>query len=164
MSTSALNLRDRHSNTPRLARSSAGMRQPILRRIRSGLLRSPNRRLRELSPGALRAVLLLVFFGVTFASASWTAESQGVPSDLRKTAVDLPRVPRQEIFVPELRLQRHGILPGQGIGGRKSWLLDLNQRDEAVRGRAHAQRDCEQRLRHPTLSSCSESRKAGSRT
>lgn len=163
MSTPAMGLRDEHPNSPRLAHHARAQHYIVWRAL-TRWLRSLDRRFRELSPDGLPAVLLFAIFALTFANPGWSAERQVLRADTLKITVDLPRLPRQGVVVPEAGLERPVILPDQGIGDRKRWLLDLNQRDEEARSRARAQRDCEQWIRHATAGSCSESWKTGTRT
>jgi len=48
-------------------------------------------------------------------------------------AIDLPQLLLQNIVLPEVRLERPVIFFEQGTGGRKNWLLDINQQDEGAR-------------------------------
>jgi AsmA protein len=56
-----------------------------------------------------------------------------VTADAVEVALDLPALLRQNIVFPELRLRRPVIFLEQGSGGRKNWLLDLEQQDEDAR-------------------------------
>lgn len=70
---------------------------------------------------------------VTFANPPWAQERQMVTADAVELTLDLPQLLHQNIVFPELRLERPVIFLEQGRDGRKSWLLDLNQQDEAAR-------------------------------
>ncbi|MEK6244005.1 MAG: AsmA family protein [Pseudomonadota bacterium] len=70
---------------------------------------------------------------VTFANPGWAREKQMVAADAVEIAIDLPQLLRQKIVLPEVRLERPVIFLEQGSDGRKNWLLDLNQQDEAAR-------------------------------
>ena len=45
----------------------------------------------------------------------------------------LPQLLRQNIVLPEVRLERPVVFLEQGSGSRKNWLLDVNQQDEQAR-------------------------------
>ena len=70
---------------------------------------------------------------VTFANPAWAKEKQMVAADAVEIAIDLPQLLRQNIVLPEVRLERPVVFLEQGSGGRKKWLLDLNQQDEQAR-------------------------------
>ena len=70
---------------------------------------------------------------VTFANPPWASEPQMVSTGAVEIAIDLPQLLRQHIVLPEVRLERPVIFLEQGAGGRKNWLLDLNQLDEGAR-------------------------------
>jgi len=70
---------------------------------------------------------------VTFANPSWAREKHMVAADAVEIAIDLPQLLRRNIVVPEVRLERPVVFLEQGSGGRKNWLLDLNQQDEGAR-------------------------------
>lgn len=70
---------------------------------------------------------------VTFANPPWAGEKHMVTADEVEIAIDLPQLLRQNIVFPELRLRRPIIFLEQGSGGRKNWLLDLEQQDEEAR-------------------------------
>jgi AsmA protein len=70
---------------------------------------------------------------VTFANPAWAKEKQMVAADAVEIAIDLPQLLRRKIVLPEVRLERPVVFLEQGSGGRKNWLLDLNQQDEQAR-------------------------------
>ena len=72
---------------------------------------------------------------VTFANPAWAREKQMVTSDSVDISIDLPQLLRQNIVIPEVRLERPVVFLEQASGGRKNWLLDLNQQDEDARVR-----------------------------
>lgn len=70
---------------------------------------------------------------VTFANPPWAKEKQMVAVDAVEVAIDLPQLLLRNIVLPEVRLERPVVFLEQGSGGRKNWLLDLNQQDEQAR-------------------------------
>ena len=70
---------------------------------------------------------------VTFANPDWALQRQMVTADLVDVAIDLPQLLRRKIALPDVRLVRAVIFLEQGGAGRKNWLLDLDQSDEAAR-------------------------------
>jgi len=70
---------------------------------------------------------------VTFANPGWAREKQMVTADALDIAIDLPQLLQLNIVFPEVRLERGVIYLEQGSEGRKNWLLDVNQQDEAAR-------------------------------
>ena len=70
---------------------------------------------------------------VTFANPPWAGEKQMLAADAVDIALDLPQLLRQNLVVPEVRLERPVVFLEQGTEGRKSWLLDLRQQDENAR-------------------------------
>ena len=70
---------------------------------------------------------------VTFANPGWAREKQMVAADAVEIAIDLPQLLLRNIVLPEVRLERPIVFLEQGSGGRKNWLLDLNQQDEQAR-------------------------------
>jgi uncharacterized protein involved in outer membrane biogenesis len=70
---------------------------------------------------------------VTFANPAWAREKQMVAADAVEIAIDLPQLLVRNIVLPEVRLERPVVFLEQGSGGRKNWLLDLNQQDEQAR-------------------------------
>jgi uncharacterized protein involved in outer membrane biogenesis len=70
---------------------------------------------------------------VTFANPAWAKEKQMVAADAVEIAIDLPQLLLRNIVLPEVRLERPVVYLEQGSGGRKNWLLDLNQQDEQAR-------------------------------
>lgn len=70
---------------------------------------------------------------VTFANPAWASEKQMLTADTVEVTVDLPQLLRRNIVFPEVRLERPVVFLEQSADGRRSWLLDLNQRDEGAR-------------------------------
>ena len=70
---------------------------------------------------------------VSFANPAWAREKQMVAVDAVEIAIDLPQLLARNIVLPEVRLERPLVFLEQGSGGRKNWLLDLNQQDEQAR-------------------------------
>jgi len=70
---------------------------------------------------------------VTFANPGWAREKQMVAADAVEIAIDMPQLVRQNIVLPEVRLERPVVFLEQGTDGRKNWLLDLNQQDQGAR-------------------------------
>lgn len=70
---------------------------------------------------------------VTFANPAWAREKQMLAADAVEIAIDLPQLLLRNIVLPEVRLVRPVVFLEQGSGGRKNWLLDLNQQDEQAR-------------------------------
>jgi uncharacterized protein involved in outer membrane biogenesis len=71
--------------------------------------------------------------GVTFANPAWAKEKQMIAADSVEIAVDLPNLLRRSIVLPEVHLERPVVFLEQASGGRKNWLLDVNQQDEDAR-------------------------------
>ncbi len=70
---------------------------------------------------------------VTFANPAWAREEQMVAADAVEVEIDLPQLLRRNIVLPQVRLARPVVFLEEGSGGRKNWLLDLNQQDEQAR-------------------------------
>ncbi|MEO8143220.1 MAG: AsmA family protein [Betaproteobacteria bacterium] len=70
---------------------------------------------------------------VTFANPDWAKEKQMVAADAVEITLSLPQLLMRNIVLPEVRLERPVVFLEQGAGGRKNWLLDLNQQDEGAR-------------------------------
>jgi len=70
---------------------------------------------------------------VTFANPAWATEKQMLAADAVEIEVDLPQLLRRNIVLPEVRLARPVVFLEQGSGGRKNWLLDIEQKDEQAR-------------------------------
>ncbi|MFA7279334.1 MAG: AsmA family protein [Sterolibacterium sp.] len=71
--------------------------------------------------------------GVQFANPDWAREKQMVSADAVDIALDLPQLLRQNVVFPEVHLERPSVFLERGPEGRKNWLLDLKQQDEAER-------------------------------
>lgn len=67
---------------------------------------------------------------VTFSNPDWSTERQMVTADAVDIAIDLPQLLRQNIVFSEVKLERPVVFLERGSGGRKNWLLDMNQQDE----------------------------------
>lgn len=70
---------------------------------------------------------------VSFANPDWAKEKQMVSADAVEISIDLPQLLARNIVLPEVHLERPVVFLEQGTGGRKNWLLDPNQQDEAAR-------------------------------
>jgi AsmA protein len=70
---------------------------------------------------------------VTFANPPWAKEKQMVAADAVEIVIDLPQLLLRNIVLPEVHLERPVVFLEQGTGGRKNWLLDVNQQDEQAR-------------------------------
>lgn len=70
---------------------------------------------------------------VTFANPAWAREKQMVATDGVEITIDLPQLLRKNLAFPEVRLERPVIYLEQSGDGRKNWLLDREQQDEAAR-------------------------------
>ena len=70
---------------------------------------------------------------VSFANPPWAKEAQMVSADAVDLALDLSQLLRLNLVFPEVRLTRPVIFLEQGSDGRKNWLLDSDQQDEAAR-------------------------------
>lgn len=68
--------------------------------------------------------------GVSFANPAWSRQKQMLVADAVDLTIDLPQLLQGHLVLPELRLQRPVVFLERASGGRKSWLLDLNQQDE----------------------------------
>ena len=70
---------------------------------------------------------------VTFSNPSWAREPQMLSTGLVEVRLDLLELLHRRVVFPEVRLVRPTVFLEHGLDGRKSWLLDLDQRDEAAR-------------------------------
>jgi len=70
---------------------------------------------------------------VSFANPAWAREKQMVAAEAVELEIDLPQLLLRNIVFPEVRLERPVVFLEQGSGGRKNWLLDVNQQDEQAR-------------------------------
>jgi len=70
---------------------------------------------------------------VTFANPPWAKEKQMLSAEAVDIAVNLPQLFRRNLVLPEVRLERPVVFLEQASGGRKNWLLDVNQKDENAR-------------------------------
>ncbi len=71
--------------------------------------------------------------GVTFANPAWATQKQMIAAEAVEITIDLPQLLARNIVIPEVRLVRPVVFLEQGTEGRKNWLLDPNQQDEAAR-------------------------------
>ena len=71
--------------------------------------------------------------GLQFANPVWAREPQMVQADEVDVTVDLPALLHGRLAFPSVQLTRPRVFLEQASGGRKTWLLDLGQTDEAVR-------------------------------
>jgi AsmA protein len=71
--------------------------------------------------------------GVTFANPAWAVQKNMVAAEAVEVVLDLPQLLVRNIVFPEFRLERPVIFLEQASGGRKNWLLDLEQQDEDAR-------------------------------
>ncbi|MDD5336540.1 MAG: AsmA family protein [Rhodoferax sp.] len=69
---------------------------------------------------------------VTFANPPWAKEAQMVSAEAVEITVDLPQLLRRKMVFPDVRLQRPVIFLELAGEGRKNWLLDPQQQDEAA--------------------------------
>jgi AsmA protein len=69
---------------------------------------------------------------VTFANPDWAREKQMATADAVDITIDLVQLLRQNIVLPEVRLEHPVIFLEQAPDGRKNWLLDIKQQDEAA--------------------------------
>ncbi len=69
---------------------------------------------------------------VTFANPAWAAEKQMLAVEELEFTVDLLALLGKSLVFPEVRLKRPVVFLEQAPDGRKTWLLDLAQSDEAA--------------------------------
>jgi len=67
---------------------------------------------------------------VRFANPDWASERQMFTVGTAEVSIDLLRALRGRLYFPEVRLNRPAVFLEQSPDGRKSWLLDREQRDE----------------------------------
>lgn len=70
---------------------------------------------------------------ITFANPSWAGEPLMFKADSAEFALDLPMLWRGRIVFPQVHLLNAAAFLEQNPDGRKSWLLDLGQKDESAR-------------------------------
>ena len=70
---------------------------------------------------------------VSFANPAWARVPQMVVAAGVVVSVDLPALLRRKLIFPQVTLDRASVFLEQSSDGRKSWLLDLEQRDEEAR-------------------------------
>jgi AsmA protein len=69
---------------------------------------------------------------VNFANPAWAKEKQMIAAETVEITIDLPQLLGRNLVFPEVRLKRPVIFLEQGSDGKKNWLLDINQQDEAA--------------------------------
>ena len=72
---------------------------------------------------------------VSFANPSWAREKHLVVADAIDVTLHLPQLLARNVVLPEVRLERPVVFLEQASDGRRNWLLDLEQKDEAARVR-----------------------------
>lgn len=70
---------------------------------------------------------------VTFANPAWAAQAQMLTADEVAFSVHLPQLLAQRLKVSDLQLVKPHVFLERHADGRKSWLLDVNQKDENAR-------------------------------
>jgi AsmA protein len=70
---------------------------------------------------------------VSFANPGWAHEKMMLAADSAEITLDLPALWQGRIAMPLVLLEHPVVFLEQGSGGRKSWLLDLQQQDETAR-------------------------------
>jgi AsmA protein len=71
--------------------------------------------------------------GLKFSNPGWASAPQMVEADQADITVDLWGLLHGQLAFPSVQLARPRVFLEQASGGRKNWLLDLKQTDEAVR-------------------------------
>lgn len=69
---------------------------------------------------------------VNFANPAWAKEKQMIAAETVEITIDLPQLLGRNLVFPEVRLKRPVVFLEQGSDGKKNWLLDINQQDEAA--------------------------------
>lgn len=72
---------------------------------------------------------------VSFANPPWAKEKHMLTADAVDITVHLPQLLARNIVLPEVRLEHPVVFLEQAADGRRNWLLDLEQKDEAARVR-----------------------------
>ena len=70
---------------------------------------------------------------VTFANPAWAAQANMLKADEVALSVHLPQLLAQRLVVSDLHLVKPLVFLERHADDRKSWLLDLNQKDEKAR-------------------------------
>ncbi len=70
---------------------------------------------------------------VTFANPAWAREPLLLDASAVEIELDLLQLFRRHVVFPQVHLQRPAVFLEQSPDGRKSWLLDLDQKDDAAR-------------------------------
>lgn len=70
--------------------------------------------------------------GVTFANPAWAKEPQMLAAEGVGVSVDVLQLLQGHVVFPEVALEQATVFLEQADDGRKSWLLDLDQRDESA--------------------------------
>ena len=71
--------------------------------------------------------------GVEFANPAWAKEPRMLAAESVDISIDLSQLLRRALVLPEVVLGKASLYLEQSADGRKSWLLDLGQQDEAAR-------------------------------
>jgi AsmA protein len=74
----------------------------------------------------------LTAHAVSFANPPWAAAAQMVVAERVTVSLDLPALLRGRLAFPDVQLWRPQVFLEQASGGRKNWLLDRAQTDDAV--------------------------------
>ncbi|MCM2288519.1 MAG: AsmA family protein [Sulfuritalea sp.] len=72
---------------------------------------------------------------VSFANPAWAKEKHMLTADAVDVTIHLPQLLARNIVLPEVRLEHPVVFLEQAADGRRNWLLDLEQKDEAARVR-----------------------------
>ncbi len=108
-------------------------------------LRAPLERLAQQKTGRELAIHgdLTIKFGwplvrlhgatLTFANPAWTREKYMVAAKSVEVAIDVPQLLQRTLTFPEVRLEQATVFLEASAGGRKSWLMDLEQQDKDAR-------------------------------
>lgn len=70
---------------------------------------------------------------VTLSNPAWAKQKQMLTADEVVFSIDLLRLFKSEVVFPEVRLTKPAVFLELAEDGRKSWLLDLQQKDEQAR-------------------------------
>ncbi len=70
---------------------------------------------------------------LTFANPAWAKEKYMLAAKSVEVAIDVPQLLQGSLTFPEVRLEQATVFLEASRGGRKSWLMDLEQQDENAR-------------------------------
>lgn len=70
---------------------------------------------------------------LTYANPAWATAPQMLSADAVEMVIDAPQLLRGKLAFAELRMLHPQLFLEQGSGGRKTWLLDLQQTDDEGR-------------------------------